>query len=57
MRSQSFAILLVVAAGAVSGLYAQQSGVEVLTRAAGLNTEGDFRAALGLIQPLLDSNT
>lgn len=45
MRSQSFAILLVVAAGAVSGLYAQQSGVEVLTRAAGLNTEGDFRAA------------
>ena len=56
MRSQSFAILLVVAAGAVSGLYAQQSGVEVLTRAAGLNTEGDFRAALGLIQPLLDSN-
>ena len=57
MRSQSFAILLVVAAGAVPGLYAQQPGGEVLTRAAALNTEGDFRAALGLIQPLLDSNT
>ncbi len=57
MKSRSFAILLVVAAGAVSGLYAQQSGLEVLTRAAALNAEGDFRAALGLVQPLLDSNT
>ena len=56
MKHRSFATLLVVAAGVVSYLCAQQSDMEVLTRAAALNEEGSFRAALGLVQPLLDSN-
>ena len=57
MKPRSFATLLVVAAGVVPCLYAQQSNLEVLTRAAAQNEQGKFRAALGLIQPLLDSNT
>ena len=57
MKSRSFATLLVVGAGLGSCLCAQQSGLEVLTRAASLNSQGKFRAALGLVQPLLDSKT
>jgi tetratricopeptide (TPR) repeat protein len=57
MKLRSFATLLAVAAGVAPYLCAQQSGLEVLTRAADLNAEGKFRAALELIQPLLDSNT
>jgi tetratricopeptide (TPR) repeat protein len=57
MKPRSFATLLAVAAGVVSYLCAQQSGLEVLTRAAALNAEGKFRAAFELVQPLLDSNT
>jgi tetratricopeptide (TPR) repeat protein len=57
MKSRSFAALLVVVAGFVSYLYSQQSGLEVLTRAAALNDEGKFRAAFEVVQPLLDSKT
>ena len=57
MKPRSFATLLAVAAGVVSYLCAQQSTLEVLTRAAAMNAEGKFRAALELVQPLLDSNT
>lgn len=57
MKLRSFATLLVVVAGAASYLCAQQSGLRVLARAAALNDEGNFRAALELIQPLLDSKT
>jgi tetratricopeptide (TPR) repeat protein len=57
MRSRSFATLLVVAVAAISNLCAQQSSLDVLTRAAALNAEGKFRIALELVQPLLDSNT
>jgi tetratricopeptide (TPR) repeat protein len=57
MKPRSFATLLAVAVGVVSYLCAQQSGLEVLTRAAALNAEGKFRAAFELVQPLLDSNT
>ena len=57
MRSRSFATLLVVAAGLVSYLGAQQSSLDVLTRAAALNAEGKFRAAFESVQPLLDPNT
>lgn len=56
MRSRSFATLLVLA-GVVSYLCAQQSELNVLTRAAALNAQGKFRAAFALVQPLLDSNT
>jgi tetratricopeptide (TPR) repeat protein len=41
----------------VSYLCAQQSRLDVLTRAAALNAEGKFRAAFELVQPLLDPNT
>ena len=57
MKSPSIVPLLVVVAGVVSHLCAQQSGLEVLTRAAALNDEGEFRAAFELVQPLLDSPT
>jgi len=57
MRSRLFAALLVVAAGLVSCLGAQQASLVVLTRAAALNAEGKFRAAFELVQPLLDPNT
>lgn len=57
MKFRSFAILVIVVAGAVSCLCAQQPALEVLTRAATLNDEGKFRAALELVQPLLDSKT
>ena len=57
MRSRALATLLVVAASVASYLCAQQSGLEVLPRAAALNAEGKFRAALELVQPLLDSNS
>jgi tetratricopeptide (TPR) repeat protein len=57
MKSQSFAALLLVAAGLVSCLGAQQSSLDVLTRAAALNAEGKFRAAFELVQPLLEPHT
>jgi tetratricopeptide (TPR) repeat protein len=57
VNPRSFATLLIVAAGIVSQLSAQQSRIEVLTRAAARNAEGNFRAALGLVQPLIDSRT
>ena len=56
MKTRSFVTLLAVAAGVVSYLCAQRSELDVLTRAADLNAEGNFRAALELVQPLLDSN-
>ena len=55
MKSRSFTTLLVVVAGVVSYLCAQQSALDVLTHAAALNDEGKFSAAFELIQPLLDS--
>ena len=57
MKPRSFATLLVVFAGIVSYLFAQQSGLDALTRAAAMNGEGKFRAAVELVRPLLDSNT
>lgn len=54
MKLRSIATLLVVA-GAVSSVCAQQPAVEVLTRAATLDDEGNFRAAAELVQPLLAS--
>jgi tetratricopeptide (TPR) repeat protein len=57
MKSRSFATLIVVAAGLVSCLRAQQSSLDVLTRAAALNAEGKFRAAFELVETLLDPNT
>ena len=56
MKPRSFATLLAVAAGVASYLSAQQSELDLITRAAALNAEGKFRAAFELIQPLLDSN-
>jgi len=56
MNPRLLAILLVVTAGILPRLCAQHSTLEVLTRAAALNEEGKFRAALQLVQPLLDSN-
>lgn len=57
MKSRLLATLLVFAAGLVPDLCAQQSPLDLLTRAAAQNEQGKFRAALGLIQPLFDSNT
>jgi len=57
MKPRSFVTLLAVAAGIVSYLCAQQSKLDVLTRAADLNAEGKFRAAFELVQPLLDSDS
>lgn len=57
MKSRLLATLLVFAAGLVPDLCAQQSTLDLLTRAAAQNEQGKFRAALGLIQPLFDSNT
>ena len=57
MKPRSFVILFAVAAGVVAHLCAQQSELKMLTRAADLNAEGKFRAALELIQPLLESDS
>lgn len=56
MKSRSFGTLLLAVAGTASYLWPQDSGLQVLKRAAALNAEGRFRAALELVQPLLDSN-
>lgn len=56
MKSRSIAILLMFAAGVLPCLCAQQAGLGVLNRAATLNAEGNFRAALDLVQPLLEPN-
>lgn len=55
MKSRSFPLLLVCAAGVSPNLYAQQNSLDVLKKAASLNTQGRFRAALELVQPLLES--
>ena len=57
MRSRSFAIVLVVALGTVSSLPGEDAVLQTLARGAALNAEGNFRAALTLVQPLLDSSS
>src|SRR5438045_6301821 len=52
-----FATILVALAGTVPHLGAEESNLELLTRAAVLNDTGEFRAALELVQPLLGPNT
>jgi tetratricopeptide (TPR) repeat protein len=56
MRLRSFAIV-VIALGTASYLPGEDAVLQTLARGAALNAEGKFRAALTLVQPLLDSSS